>query len=210
MNTLNCISVSGLDFNPQKMGDLIYYEGPLLSHFQDVSKPNEHYFYRWVDNDDEANRWLIFKATNQDLISFFNKRFSELDLIAQNNALTFLDLDDNLNKLGIYVTAFENVPNDYLPSRRTFFEASRYEPYALELKNKLELSTREDSIMIQLLMKIQSMEKEHRETKKILSEVKNLLEAFNADEFPAINSKLRKGKGKVYQDELLNFLYSTQ
>jgi len=80
----------------------------------------------------------------------------------------------------------------------------------LELKNKLELSTREDSIMIQLLMKIQSMEKEHRETKKILSEVKNLLEAFNADEFPAINSKLRKGKGKVYQDELLNFLYSTQ
>ncbi|MBL7785004.1 MAG: hypothetical protein JNM36_03805 [Chitinophagales bacterium] len=176
MNTLDCINVNGLDFNPQKIGDLLYYEGPLLSHFQDASKPNEHYFYRWVDNDDEANRWLIFKATSQDLVKFFNKQFSELDLIAQNNAVTFLDLDDNLNSLGIYICAFENIPNDYLPSQKTFFEASRYEPYALELKNKLEHSLKEDSILLQLLSRVQNMEKEHQETKKILSDLKRLLE----------------------------------
>ncbi len=181
MNTLNCISVSGLDFNPVKMGDLIYYEGPLLSHFQDVSKPSDHYFYRWVDNDNHANRWLIFKTTDHDLVKFFNKEFSELDLIAKNNTITFLDLDDNLNKLGIYLSAYEDVPSDYLPAQQAFFEASRYEPYAIELKNKIELSLKENNILVQLLNRVENMETEHRHTNKILSEVKSLLEHYNLD-----------------------------
>ncbi len=166
MKTLKCINISGLDFNPRKMGDLIYYEGPLLSHFQDSTKTNEHFFYRWVDNDDEANRWLIFKASNQDLIKFFNKQFSEFDLIAKNNSVTFLDLDDNLNKIGIYMSAFENIPNDYLPSQKAFFEISRYEPYALELKKKLEFSSQEENIILKLPNRFQDMEKENKKTQK--------------------------------------------
>jgi hypothetical protein len=176
MERLKCIKAGGLDFTPKKMGDFIYYEGPLLSHFQDLTKPNEHYFYRWVDNDNEVNRWLIFKTNKENLIKFFNGVLTELDLIATNNVVTFLDLDDNLNKKGIYLSSFEDIPADYLPSNKTFFDASRYEPYALELKIKLEVSFQEESAISQLLNRIQSLEKEQRESKKILSEVKHLLE----------------------------------
>ncbi|MCC5944191.1 MAG: hypothetical protein JJT94_04600 [Bernardetiaceae bacterium] len=157
------------------MGDLIYYEGPLLSHFQDENQNDTHFFYRWVDNDQKANRWLVFKSSNQDLIKFFNSQFSELDLIAQNNTLTFLDLDDKLNPMGIYMTAFEDVPEDYLPSPKTFFEANRYEPYALELKAKLEDALQKENLMLQLFDKVLHLEKEHKENAKILSEIKKIL-----------------------------------
>lgn len=206
MEKLKCIKVSGLDFNPKKMGDFIYYEGPLLSHFQDITQPNEHYFYRWVDDDSEVNRWLIFKVNKENLMKFFNGIFTELDLIATNNVVTFLDLDDKLNKRGIYLSSFEDIPDDYLPSNKTFFDAGRYEHYALELKNKLELSQKEDSILLQLLNRVNNMEKEHKETNKILSEVKILLETFNIDEF--VGSRQSFKKRNVYQDGLLRLLTS--
>jgi len=178
MESLKCIKVNGLDFTPKKMGDLIYYEGALLSHFQDITKPNEHYFYRWVDDDSEVNRWLIFKSNKENLTKFFNGIFTELDLIAANSTVTFLDLDDNLNRRGIYLSAFEDIPDAYLPTNKTFFDANRYEPYALELKNKLELSFQEESVIQRLLSNVCTLEKEQKETKKILSEVKNILKNY--------------------------------
>jgi hypothetical protein len=197
MEKLKCIKVSGLGFNPKKMGDFIYYEGPLLSHFQDTTQPNEHYFYRWVDDDSEVNRWLIFKVNKENLIKFFNGLFTELDLIATNNVVTFLDLDDSLNKRGIYLSSFEDIPDDYLPSNKTFFDAGRYEPYALELKIRLEASYQEESAILQLLNRVQSLEREQKENKKILSDIKNILKSSHTSP---------KDKGKLYQDDLLNML----
>ncbi len=168
MKNFKSISVKGLDFNPKKMGDLLYYEGPLLSHFQDITKPKEHYFYRWVDNNDEVNRWLIFKNTDLEVLNFFNKSCGELDLIKKNNTLTVLDLDDNLNKVGIYVSSLADIPSAYLPSNKAIFDENRYEPYSLELKRKLEISLQEDSILFQLLKKVQSLEKEQKDTRNII------------------------------------------
>jgi hypothetical protein len=183
MENLKWIKINGLDFTPKKMGDLIYYEGALLSHFQDSAKTNEHYFFRWVDNDENSNRWLIFKVSREDLIHFFNKELYEFDLIAKNNVITFLDLDDNLNKLGIYVSAFEDVPNDYLPSKKAFFETNRYESYALKLKNTLESSFQEEILVKQLLNKFQNLDKEEKEPEKIVSEIQKLLKLFDSKKF---------------------------
>ncbi len=199
MERLKCINANGLDFNPKKMGDFIYYEGPLLSHFQDVTRPYEHYFYRWVDDDREVNRWLIFKVNKENLIKFFNGIFTELDLIATNNVVTFLDLDDNLNKRGIYLSSFEDIPFDYLPSNKTFFDAGRYEPYALELKNKLAASHQEDNTMLQLLNRVQKLERAQKERKKFLSEVKNFLQSFETDKLVNIQTSIKKDK-KLYQN----------
>lgn len=171
MEKFEHISVKGLDFNPKKMGDLLYYDGALLSHFQDPNQPKEHYFYRWVDNDDQVNRWLIFKNTDAEVLSFFNKSCGELDLIQKNNALTLLDLDDNLNKVGIYVSSLTNIPSAYLPTNKAFFDENRYESYALTLKKKLETTLQEENILFQILKKVQNLEKEQKSTKKILSEL---------------------------------------
>jgi hypothetical protein len=199
MEEIKCIKVSGLDFNPKKMGDFIYYEGPLLSHFQDITKPNEHYFYRWVDNNNEVNRWLIFKTSKENLLKFFNGVFTELDLIRTNNVVTFLDLDNNLNKRGIYLSSFEDIPDVYLPTDETFFDANWYEPYALELKSKLEASFQEESAISQLLSRFQNLEREQKESKKILSEVKHLLETFESNKSINFQPSIKKDK-KLYQN----------
>ena len=50
-------------FNPKrlnKVSDLIYFDGPFLSHF--VSERGDNYLYYWVDTDDEYNRWLIIRT----------------------------------------------------------------------------------------------------------------------------------------------------
>jgi len=119
------------------MGDFLYYEGPLLSHFQDVEKPLEHYFFRWVDNDEDTHRWLIFKCTENEIIDFFNKAITLRQLIEKNTVVTLLDLDDNLNRKSIVFVSLDTLPNNYLTVNNSFFVEERYESYAVKLKNKL-------------------------------------------------------------------------
>jgi len=171
MKKLNGIIVKGLDFNPKKMGDLLYCEGPLLSHFQDIEKSNEHYFFRWVDNDDDTHRWLIFKATDKELLSFFNKSISLRKLIEKNTIVTLLDLDDDLNKKSIIISSIDSIPDNYLPSENSFFNENRFENYATELKEKLETKYMEESIIIQLFRKVTALEDQQKKSFKLLNKM---------------------------------------
>jgi hypothetical protein len=70
MNNIKGLTISHLGFQPFKMGDFLYYQGPLLSHFIDKNNPTDHYFYRWVEADDNCNRWLVFNSTEKDITNF--------------------------------------------------------------------------------------------------------------------------------------------
>ena len=53
MKTINGFSIN-FDFSKLiKVADLIYYDGPLLSHY--VSNKGENYLFYWVDVDNEYN-----------------------------------------------------------------------------------------------------------------------------------------------------------
>ena len=122
--------------NLKYQGDLIYHEGALLSHFID-NNTNNHYFYKWSDKDNICNRWLIFKVTVKDLISFFEKKLNLLQLIQVNDFVYFIDLDANLNQVNSFICSTQKIPNDYLLSEKSYFKEKQYERYAFELKNKL-------------------------------------------------------------------------
>ena len=171
MKDVKGLKIKHLDFHPLKMGDLIYYEGPLLSHFVDNNSPNDHYFYRWVDFDDETHRWLIFKSSDKDIKAFLNKEISLWQMIIQKSTVILLDFDDDLNKKQILVAAVSELPNTYLPSEQSYFKEEQYQPYAIELKNQLDKKESEQNMLSELLKKVYVLDDQQKKTFNLLNEM---------------------------------------
>jgi hypothetical protein len=56
-----------------KVTDLIYFDGPLLSHYIDNS--GENYIFYWIDVNSTFNRWLFFRVDLNLLQDFVNKKY---------------------------------------------------------------------------------------------------------------------------------------
>ena len=134
METLEGTQIANLGLNLKRQGDLLYHEGPLLSHFANTENPNEHYLYKWTDCDESANRWLIFKVFNTAFEPFFNKEMTLLQMISANPFVYFIDLDNNVDEKKVFICSTNKIPSDYLPSENSFFDETQYEQYAFELK----------------------------------------------------------------------------
>ena len=78
MEKIEGLIIDDLGFVPAYKGDMIFHEGPLLSHLVNADNEEEHYFYKSTDKDDEHNRWLVFKITTKDLVSFFPFSFKNV------------------------------------------------------------------------------------------------------------------------------------
>jgi hypothetical protein len=132
-----------LDIELSKKGDLVYHEGPVLSHF--VDEQNRDYFMLWVDGDEKYNRWLLFYLNSSQLKSFFGKRKSLKQLITENEfGFVYLtDIDDKIKYQHIYKLAAEGIPKDYLPKENSKFDPDQYEKYSKELETKVETKLKE-------------------------------------------------------------------
>lgn len=145
--------------NLKKVSDLIYYDGPLLSHFYNVEEEN-NYFYYWVDNDHKYNRWLIFRVTEHDLANYLNSNENLLGLIysSNNEFLTLVDIDFDINYQNTMIIKVNDLPTAYVPENDSYYKLpipdiysgliKKYEPtnYLDVLKQKglfLKLSTKE-------------------------------------------------------------------
>lgn len=178
MENLDTYKINGLGLNLQFKGDLIYYEKPLLSHFVNPTNSNEHYFYKWSDFDEKCNRWLIFKVTVENLTSFFEGDLTLLHLIQKNQFVYFVDFDTNINEVNAFICPIQKIPNDYLPSERSFFKESQYEKYALTLRNELQKeakSLKESEIMEVLLKEILSIKNNQLRQDVLLKSILNNL-----------------------------------
>ena len=69
--------------NFKKIADLIYFEGPLLSHY--VSGKGDDYLFYWVDSDDNDNRWLVLRVSLANLQRYMAKDLSLRELIETPN-----------------------------------------------------------------------------------------------------------------------------
>jgi hypothetical protein len=56
-----------------RIGDLVNFEGPLLTLFEDV-KNGHLYLFDWVDRFDAVNRWLIYQVYPKLLLAFIQKK----------------------------------------------------------------------------------------------------------------------------------------
>lgn len=178
MENLDVYKINNLGLNLQFAGDLIYYEKPLLSHFVDPNNSNEHYFYKWSDFDEKCNRWLIFKVSIENLISFFEGNLTLLHLIQKNQFVYFLDLDTEISEVNAFVCPIQKIPDDYLPSERSFFKESQYEKYALTLKNELQKEAKslvENEIMEILYREILAIKSKQQSQELLLELIINKL-----------------------------------
>jgi hypothetical protein len=111
------------DFNGlTKINDLIYFDGPLLSHYVDASG-NNMLFY-WVDVDDKYNRWLFFRVENDLLNKYVDKKRTLFDLIRNrgDSFVYMVDIDDNILYHNTRLVLVKNIDSSYLPSEDSYFE----------------------------------------------------------------------------------------
>lgn len=135
-NNIKGTKINKLPFELNKRGDLISFEGPLLSHFFDENGKN--YLLNWIDNDDHYNRWLLFEISQIELYDFFNEKKSLRNLIkGSEEIIYFLDIDNEINFNKIILSSKSDIPNEYLPDRDSFYDDLLSTKYAKNLKNEI-------------------------------------------------------------------------
>ena len=65
------------------MADLIYFDGPLLSHY--VTTKGDNYLFYWIDQDETNNRWMFIR-TDYDNIQKYTKQ-KEIVALQRNTIL---------------------------------------------------------------------------------------------------------------------------
>jgi len=153
MKDIKGIKINKLGFYPQKLGDLVYYEGPLLSLFIDKDSPDIYYLYKWVDNDETSNRWIVTQVTSLSLRTFFYKQISLKDLILNNPICYSIDLDNDLNEKVVLICSSTDLPKEYLPAEKSFFSEERYTEFAQTFKTIIA-SNRIYDILYEILSEI--------------------------------------------------------
>jgi hypothetical protein len=96
-----------------KIGDLVNYEGPLMSLFS--TNKEDLYIYDWADCDDNFHRWLIYQVTPEQLINYLNGNLTHYQLIMSHSVVFAVDLDSDAKPYNITLLPTTNIPNDYLP-----------------------------------------------------------------------------------------------
>ena len=128
-----------LDFTLKKMGDLLFWEGPLMSHF--VNDQKEDFIFKWASKDGLHNRWMVYRSTPALLLDYFEGRINSADLILKNpdGSVYFIDMDNDMNWRKIYLVNIQDIPKKYMPLKDSFYEIETYEPYAEKLRTNIEL-----------------------------------------------------------------------
>jgi len=105
----------------RKIADLIYFEGPLLSHY--VSSKGEDYLFYWVDRDDCDNRWLVMRVSLANLQKYIGKEMTLRELIATPNDgyLYTVDVDNNVRYHNVKLVQPSALPDDYLPETDSYY-----------------------------------------------------------------------------------------
>lgn len=126
MKEITGTTINTLDLkNFRRVSDLIYYEGPLLSYFQD--KEGESYLFSWVDCDDTYNRWLIIHTSFNNVVRYIKKELSLRSIIHETSEenLYLVDIDSEVNYHHLMNVRIGNLPDEYLPVSDKLYD---YEP----------------------------------------------------------------------------------
>jgi len=142
--------------NFKKIADLIYFEGPLLSHY--VSSRGDDYLFYWVDRDDSDNRWLVLRVSLASLQKYMAGEVSLLQLISSPNDgyLYQVDVDDTVCYHNVKLVQPADLPEDYLPADDSYYA---FEPIPAEdademMTYELTIPYKERSRFEEFLLKI--------------------------------------------------------
>lgn len=122
-----------------KCADLIYYDGPLLTHY--ATETGDHYLMYWVDADEECNRWLLARIELESLNGYLNKQYTLYQLLqgSIDSIIWVLDVDGNMQCRECLVTTANNLPTDYMPEKDALYEFETNSDYLNSMIDKYEL-----------------------------------------------------------------------
>lgn len=102
------------------IADLIYYDGPLLSHY--ISEQGDNYLFYWIDSDEECNRWMIIRVNLSTIQDYVNQKLPLFDVIKNraDQSVYIADLDSDINVKGLYFADINDLYEDYFPKKSHF------------------------------------------------------------------------------------------
>ena len=105
--------------------DLVSLDGPLLSEFRNHA--GEPFLSSWVDRDAVANRWLVFRTKERDLILLTMRRLDlhALVMTPVDGFVYVVDLDGEFKQRQCSAVAPRELPSDYQPDKGSFLPARR-------------------------------------------------------------------------------------
>lgn len=114
-----------IDFNIESLtliADLIYFDGPFLSHY--ASSQGDNYLFYWIDEDEQCNRWMIIKVNLQVIQDYISHKTTLYALIKDRveKSVYIVDLDDELNVCNLCLANLNDLPDDYFPDEDSFYE----------------------------------------------------------------------------------------
>lgn len=178
-------NIPNLPFQLEKVGDLLYFDGPLMSIFSDSN--NMAYIYDWAESNSYFNRWLVYQIDTELLSDYIYGKATHFQLLnnPQNNIIFIVDKDTEGTISNCIICSPSSLPYEYLPQNDLKFE----EDDAVNLDNiiyKFNLVKKDESKPFQTYDILE-------EAKKSKNELINL----------HIKSKNRKvGYGKIYSSIL--------
>ena len=107
-----------------KVSDLIYYNGPFLSHY--VHESGDNYLSYWVDCDNTTQRWLVFRVGLSALHAYVNQQYSLLHLLKSldDGFVYMIDVNEDGVSTEPLIVFVNNLPDDYLPDAESYFNSS--------------------------------------------------------------------------------------
>ena len=98
-----------------KVRDLLFLDGPLLSHY--ASDDGEQYLYHWCETDGISHRWMLLRADGA-LIDRMRYRFVSMDSVipkgCRDDFVHIVDLGANGIE-AVRVVPLTGIPKSYLP-----------------------------------------------------------------------------------------------
>jgi hypothetical protein len=105
-----------------RIGDLVNFEGPIVSLFEDL-RNNHLYIFDWVDRDKTSNRWIIYRVKAQDLWLYLRKEISYFDLFQSYSRGNYYVAHIGSFTNGAYeLFKLNELPRKYLPNQDDYFE----------------------------------------------------------------------------------------
>ena len=144
---INGIQLKKLPFELMDRGDLIYFEGPVLTYLTDNS--GNHYLMRWTEMDENRHRWMLIQITKGSLVKYLNEKITLLDVIKKNSlgVVWFIDMDAEANHKLIILLEVKDIPLAYLPGDKSYLVEKYATDYAAQLKIQIsEKTTHADSL----------------------------------------------------------------
>jgi len=116
-----------------KVCDLIFYDGPLLSHFKSPAKKD--YLFYWVDVNDGINKWIVVPVTEYSIKQYLLKTISlkQLILSSEDGIAYSVDTNHMINYKNAFTFSLDDIDPEYLPEEDSFFDYEINEYYQLTL-----------------------------------------------------------------------------